>query len=320
MRPPDPQLPSVITFATALGAGMTRQQVRRRVDSGRWRRLHRGVYCRTAEWEAADSRARHLVCAAAAQLISPPAWRLSHATAAVCFGLPMPFRPPPVWQTRPRGGPTRYLDGRRLLVAPVPAEHGARLEIGRVTSLARTVADCLRHLSTEDAVAIGDAALRASPTLRPVVAEVLAHCACWPYAERGQSRLLLLDGRRESPLESLSAVEMHRGGVPAPEAQALLYDDRGLVGRSDFWWPDRAVVGEVDGLVKYDVVASLDGARAALLAEKAREQRLWRMGAHVVRWGLKDLRSPGFAAWLNRELALSDPGRFHGRVVLTPRV
>ena len=299
---------------------MTRQQVRRRVESGRWRRLHRGVYCRTVHWDQGDHRARHLLLAAAAQSISPHAWRLSHATAAVCLGLPMPFAPAPVWQTRPRGGPTRYLNGRRLLVAPLPALHAELLEIGWVTSLPRTVADCLRHLATEDALAIGDAALHRTPDLRPVVAEVLAACAGWPYAERGSERLLRLDGRRESPLESLSAVVMHGGGVPEPEAQALLYDDRGLVGRTDFWWHERCVVGEVDGLVKYDVAASVRDARAALLAEKAREERLWRMGAHVARWGMKELRSPGFAGWLRRELALGDPARFRGRVVLSPRL
>jgi len=42
-----------------------------------------------------------------------------------------------------------------------------------MTSIDRTVADCLRHLSCEDAVAVGDAALRLNPSLRPHLEAVL---------------------------------------------------------------------------------------------------------------------------------------------------
>jgi len=131
----------------------------------------------------------------------------------------------------------------------------------------------------------------------------------------------MLDGRRESPLESASAVQMLRGEVPPPEVQSLVYDDHGLVGRVDFWWEEFAVVGEADGLSKYDVLPGGGAAAAqeALRAEKRREDRLRATDARVVRWGWAELRRPGWARWLRRELARAEPSRFRGRVVLTAR-
>ena len=125
---------------------------------------------------------------------------------------------------------------------------------GRVrrTSLTRTVADCLRHLSTVDAVAVADAALRQRPTAWSGVQRVLDECAGWPLLRRGAAAWTLVDGRRESPLESWSWVAAARQGLPLPEPQVQVFDEHGLfLGRVDAWWPEHGVVGEVDGLGKY---------------------------------------------------------------------
>lgn len=317
MATADPDLPVAFTRALALEQGLSRDQLVRRLRSGRWRRLRSGVYCLDETWRAADRRGQHLLLARAAYLAFPEERCLSHVSAAAWHGLPLPFESTPVWLTGcPRRG-TWYDDRMRVHAADLPAGHVTTEDGVRVTTVARTMADCLRHLTTEDALVLGDAAARRHADLRTDVQQVLDRCAGWPLVERGRQQLLLLDGRRESPLESASFATMIEHQVPLPEPQVWICDDDGrAIGRTDFWWKDRAVAGEADGLVKYDVGAGAGGAadgRTALVAEKRREDRLRALGVHVVRWGLAELRDPGWAHWLERELDRGDPGRFRGR-------
>ena len=104
----------------------------------------------------------------------------------------------------------------------------------------------------------------------------------------------LIDGRRESPLESWSAVRFAEWGLPSPEWQVDIHDDIGhFVGRVDAWWPEQRVAGEADGLAKYTE-------REVLVAEKRREDRLRALGLQVIRWTWSDLSNT--------------PWRLHGRL------
>lgn len=270
------------------------------------------MYCLAADWHAADTRGRHLLRAHA--VVRSGGGVLSHVSAAACHGLPLPLGESPIWVTRPPGSPTRNRDGVMAMAATVPPGHVVTVAGLPVTSAARTVADCLRHLSRADAVAIGDAALRAQPRLLPDVLRVLDRCEQWPYVERARSALHLLDGRRGSPLESQSFVAMVRGQVPLPAPQVVIRRPDGVfVARVDFWWPEFAVAGEADGLVKYDVSGRTpEEARRALIAEKEREDRLRSLGVRVVRWGTRDLQGAGWSSWLVQQLALGDPSGFRG--------
>jgi very-short-patch-repair endonuclease len=71
----------VITRAQALSAGMSRHALQAKLDSGRWRRLHSGVY---AAFSAPPDRAAALW---AAVLGAGPSAVLSHETAAELHGL-----------------------------------------------------------------------------------------------------------------------------------------------------------------------------------------------------------------------------------------
>ena len=81
----------------------------------------------------------------------------------------------------------------------------------------------------------------------------------------------------ESVLESVSRWHMIVFGLPLPQLGVPLRDLDGTMRWLDFWWPDRRVIGEADGVVKYD-------SRAALLAEKRREDALRAVVAGFVRW------------------------------------
>jgi hypothetical protein len=98
--------------------------------------------------------------------------------------------------------------------------------------------------------------------------------------------LELADGASGSPGESVSRVAMHLEGLPKPVLQQPFRDRRGLIGVVDFWWPQFNLIGEFDGRGKYTRDDMLNGMSPAeaVLAEKAREDRLRALGPGVVRW------------------------------------
>jgi very-short-patch-repair endonuclease len=181
-----------------------------------------------------------------------------------------------------------------------------------VTAPARTIADCLRHLDPADAVALADAAVRAGSVTVDDVRAVLASQRRWPFTQVAALALLLVDGRRESSLESRSAVVLHRAGLPPPAPQVSIHDQVGrFVGRVDFAWLEQGVVGEADGRVKY-----VDGDAVRVVeAEKERQSRLEALGLVVVRWGWRDLEgsAPRMVERVREALERGDPTRFRGR-------
>ena len=68
----DPRLPTVFTRVIAADAGLSRNQVTRRLDNGRWLRLIRGAFCLASTWEAAPAEDRHLLLARAVALRRRP--------------------------------------------------------------------------------------------------------------------------------------------------------------------------------------------------------------------------------------------------------
>jgi hypothetical protein len=312
----DPPLREVFTVADAVRAGLTRHQVHTRLHNGQWHRLRRGVYCLDDTWRRATAEGRHLLHAAAVLLArSSQDLVLSHGTAAVAHGVPVPAHLlDTVTVTTPPGGGRRpqRRPGLTVQVAGLD-ETDRRLARGLpATSPARTLADCLRLLPAVDAVAVADAGLaRIRGITRAHVEAALERQAAWPLAAAAAASLSLVDPRRESGLESRSAVVMHRYGIPAPVPQVEIRDGRGrFVARVDFAWLEHGVVGEADGRVKYG-----DDAGRVIEAEKDRQARLEALGLIVVRWGAKHLHGepPLLVRRLRAALAAGDGSRFTGR-------
>ncbi|MEO6020934.1 MAG: type IV toxin-antitoxin system AbiEi family antitoxin domain-containing protein [Knoellia sp.] len=116
-----------------------------------------------------------------------------------------------------------------------------------------------------------------------------------PREEWQVERLLeLADPKCESVGETRTRLLLHDLGHPA-RSQVALSDARGFVARVDFLVGDRIVV-EFDGLMKYE---GSEG-RAALAAEKRREDRLRAMGFVVVRLTWADLEHPHRVAEMMR--------------------
>lgn len=96
----------------------------------------------------------------------------------------------------------------------------------------------------------------------------------------------------ESALESRSRGVFIEAGLPRPELQRRIQLANGRLAYLDIAWPQFALAGEVDGLIKYP---DAQGYRN----EKIREMQLRRLRLNVERWTLWDL-DHGLPALINR--------------------
>lgn len=301
LQPPtlDRRLPDVATAAQAAAAGLTPDQVRQRVRSGRWTRLARGVYRTTpiaADLDAhAARRVDHAQRAVAAALVHDGC-AIGFASAAIVHGLPLHSPvPAEVSLVAGPGGWNGRRDGVRV--------HRVELRVGDViqervpiTSVARTWFDVARTATLADAIAVGDAALRHGDVGRAELQRVLDPA----FARRGVRQAELacahLDGTRETVLESASWAYFVEHRIPLPEMQMEIRAVSGrVIARVDFLWRGRRVIGECDGRLKYLTPDDL-------YREKRREDELRAEGLGVQRWGWSDLRSDDLAIRLCRVL------------------
>lgn len=279
--------------------GLTSRDVRLACAAGTLEKIRYGVYAPPAEL---DDRARHLRLVAATLPLVHPDSVLSHDSAAALHGLPLTSsRLARVQVTRNGGGHGRF--GPHLILRTSPLGPGDVVVVdGRaVTSLERTAADLARVLSHEWGVITCDAALRAGADH-----EALLWQLDRDRGRRGNTRarraVLFADARAESPLESLSRVQIRRAGLPAPELQFVVRRNGRVVAVTDFAWPSLRTVGEADGRVKYDDLVPVGQTAAdVVMREKAREREIRSEGFWVVRWGWQEASRPGALARLLRE-------------------
>ena len=169
-----------------------------------------------------------------------------------------------------------------------------------VTTIARTLADCLVDLPGPDAFVVGDALLRAGcqydrrhpersrfslETLLEDTAEILQTMAGCRGIARARKLLPLLSPASESPGESLTRYWLLRLGMPKPQLQ-IKVEDRGETWYLDLGWLVVMVEVEYDGEGKY----ALSG--DALFREKQRQDRLAALGWRTLRVTKRDLKNP----------------------------
>lgn len=255
-------------------------------------RVRRGAYVEGAL--PADPVARHRQLVAATMPLLAEDAVVSHRSAAVVHALPLLADPPTrVEVTRPsaRGGRDR---GRvHAVAAPLVPGEVLLVDGLRVTSLARTVVDVARTRPFVEAVATGDAVLARGVSPFDLEA-ALTSAVRRPGVAAARRAVRFLDGRSESVGESMSRVVLAHAGVPAPQTQLVIVDDRGReVARCDFGWVEHGVVGEFDGRVKYGrLVRSGETSEDVVWREKLREDLIRDLGWEVVRWTWRDLEHP----------------------------
>lgn len=295
----DPPLPVIVSTRQALAAGLTPDQVRQRVRSGRWVRIGRGVY-RTcciepdsAAWESVN--VEH-AARALAEVEAHPGTAIGFESAAIVRGLP-------VWRTPPHvslvAGPGGHNGHRPGVVVHRQELHRGDVIAGPppMTSTARTWVDVSRAGGLADALVLGDAAVRAEAMTVAEAEEVVHRSVARRGIRTARRAVEVLDGLRESSLESASFAYFIEYEVPLPRVQVEIRSRSGrFLGRVDCLWEEKRLVGEVDGRMKYRSPEDI-------YAEKRREDELRAEGLSVIRWGAQDLRTDALARRVKALLA-----------------
>mgnify|MGYP001039589302 CR=1 FL=1 len=287
--------PTLILAREMSALGM-KEELRRWHDRGEVTRLRRGVYVRTSELAPLSADARYRLEIQAVSEILPDT-QFSRDSAAAMWRLPSLRDWPTLTHasTPPTpGGRSGALVARHAVgLDPNPVE----IDGVSVTSLVRTLAEVACDRSFARAVTFLDAGLStpregdfrwgtATPS-QGDIAGALDALTGIPGRTRGNAAIEFADGLSQSPGESLSRVQIHALGLPAPELQVSFHDDRGHIGDVDFYWPHLGLVGEFDGDSKYGAhrrFARHLSVQQLVIEEKRREDRLRRVVGGVVRW------------------------------------
>ncbi|MGW6277560.1 type IV toxin-antitoxin system AbiEi family antitoxin domain-containing protein [Kribbella sp. NPDC055071] len=288
----------VFSRSQALNCGYTPQQIRDRLQSGRWERIRHGRYAEVVDlsafpaWDRQLHKHRRLVHAAM-HSVRPGSFVVSHQSALV-------LHQSPHWaidlseahlsrlDERRHSGPVagiRYHRGR-LLPADLTECDGLP-----VTTLARAVVETACTTSFEAAVVFIDAAFRNHAVGDEELLRILDATEFWAGSPTARLAIGFGDGRSESVGESRLRVLMHNHGLPTPELQVGYEDEDGFVGRVDFDFPGYETIVEFDGMLKY-----AEGSPEVLIREKAREDRLRALGLQVVRTTWSDFEHPSRVA------------------------
>lgn len=291
-------LPLVFDLQDALAAGFSRHQFQRLVAGDDVIEVAPRTHAEHVVWHLAGRVDRHVALSrVAAGRFSRSV--LSHTSAALWHGLPHPRHVPDavaitIDKTTPVGDHQRWVDVQRSRL-PEPLVDVVRGV--RVTSLARTAVDCLRTLPRADGLAIADRVVRLGVPPTDLV-DVRRMQARWPGVQKARWGIGLVDGRRETWLESASVAVLDGWGLPAPTPQVDVHDRAtgAFIGRVDLLWRSLRVVGEADGRGKFrgefDGDASEQAVAERLIRADIRADRLREVGLGVVRWGTPDLRQP----------------------------
>ncbi|MBL8940941.1 MAG: DUF559 domain-containing protein [Archangium sp.] len=259
----------VVSLSQARAKGMTVDQIKRRVRSGRWRRVLPSVYAMEGAPETWMKQLR------AAALWAPRA-TFSHRTAAALWGLARftdETSPITLSSTIHTPAPPGLRFVRRKLL--LPREVGLTQGL-KVTSVERTLLDlCLDEAEPDVAAALDDA-LRKKLTTTERLESLLSRRA----GEPGSGLLRRLVARRtgdegipESELESRVLTFLDEHGFPAPARQTRVRV-RGRRFRLDFTFAEAPVVIEADGYAWHSTVASFEADRRRINALTARGYRV----------------------------------------------
>jgi len=256
-----------------LKAGLSRRQLRRRVQRGELRPLSPDLFTDSAQ-PSPDEDLR----AAAVALDAV----VSHQDAALLWGLELVRTPTERTLTVGRNRSRAHRAGVRVHRADI-AEDARVLRDGlRITTVVVTVVDLARRLPVAEAVAVGDSALRQGLARLEQLRTALLALPAGRGRDRVARVIALLDPRCGSVLESILRVLLAEHGL-RPQTQVEVRSRAGRrIGRVDFAWPDRRLVVECDGFAYH-------ADRARYRQDRRRGNALVLAGWQVLRFSWEDV-------------------------------
>ena len=262
-------------LSTASTGSLTDQphRIRRAAKRGELRRLHRGGYL---DLEGVDAKKLDPETEHAARTVAVArrsAGVVSGVSAANLHGLPMlaaRLREPVMLTRGTRGTPA---EGVRIRCSSLRAVEIVELHGMRVTSLERTIRDLAEYFEPHELLAVADAAMRQGfePRRLPQKGR---HSRIFRWLAQHASP------RSESFAESWCRARIIEAGLPAPQLQVSIFDERGtFLGRVDLAWPELGLICEFDGRVKYgSLVGEREQAADVVMREKRRERSIGDLG------------------------------------------
>ncbi|MBT2565293.1 type IV toxin-antitoxin system AbiEi family antitoxin domain-containing protein [Arthrobacter sp. ISL-85] len=304
--------------------GLSANDLAKRVRAGTLVRVRHGVYIEGPAWRALQPWDQYRIrVQAASETFEKPTVFARHSSASV-WGIPFIGLNHPVRALtfkndggRSRAGVSRHFAARANLEV-------VQLEGLLVTGRVRTVLDLAAFSLFAEAVVPLDHVLRPDQDRRlPALTKAELEAGIdgiysAAAARRIRAAIAFADPSSGSAGESWSRALIHVAGFEPPILQQRFSDAGGLVGYTDFYWKESAVVGEFDGEEKYVKAKFLDGRSSSqvVVAEKNRENRIRAVGINVVRWDWADLAVPGT---LERKLAAAGVGRRRTRSAVLDR-
>ncbi|WP_372729393.1 type IV toxin-antitoxin system AbiEi family antitoxin [Nocardioides sp.] len=238
-------LDAPFTLNDAQALGVSRQQLRSLLAAHSVRRVVRGVYA------AAQAPDDVFFRAAALARVLPADAVATDRTAAWLHGvdlLPRSSREttPPLQVFRPPGRRARrtgVASGERALLP----RDVVRVGTVRATSPVRTALDLSRLVWRFDALAALDQFVRSGVRIEELLTE-LDRFRGYRGVVQARALVPLADGRAESVAESVLRLHWYDAGLPPPEPQSWVQDERGIERyRLDLALPDVRFAAEYDG-------------------------------------------------------------------------
>jgi len=261
------------TLVEARQAGLTR----RHLQGASWRRVGSSLYV----WAPLADKPALLLEAVHRRL--PAAAVFSGQTAAWLHGLDLPpCDPVEVTVSESSGISARA--GMVVRRAELSEEDVVERRGMRATSAVRMLADLSHRLPLVEAVVAMDMALRREAV---DLGQLQAYLGAHPR-RKGVARLRraieLAEPASESAMETRLRLLLVLAGLPRPEAQVPLHDERGrFIGRPDLYYRAHRLAVEYDGSTHRD----------SLLEDNRRQNRLINAGIRLLRFAAADVhRTP----------------------------
>jgi hypothetical protein len=233
-----------IALEQALGCGLSRAQVRYRVEQGRWRRATRAAFV------VAGAPRTWLQAAMVACLAGPAGTQASHLTTSALLGL---WSPPPLPHITVPPTASARMRVAKIHRSPIDPIDRTRINGIPCSTPSRMLVECAELLPPEPLAELVDATLVRGLTTPARVIDAIERSGRHP-GRRGTLALrealaIWAPGIEPgSPAELKLVRRVVEWGFPPPELQVVVRDEAGrFVARLDAGWPARKIGLEYDG-------------------------------------------------------------------------